>query len=266
MTDAVPGDPTEDALWHVALVTIFPEMFDSFLASSLLGKAIAAGRIRERRITPRDYTHDVHRTVDDAPYGGGAGMIMKPEPLAAAIRDARQAVPAGAPCVLLSPHGEPLGQPLVETLAAAPGLVLVCGRYEGIDDRVRQTLVDREISIGDFVLSGGEIAAMVVMEAVSRLLPGVLGNAESAVEESFAAGLLEYPQYTRPPEWEGHAVPEVLRSGDHARIRQWRRAQALWRTRRARPDLWDALELEDGDRALLERYGPAWESEGGEDQ
>ena len=257
--DASTSDDTP--LWHVAVVTIFPELFDSFLAGSLLGKAVGAGRIREHRITPRDYTHDVHRTVDDAPYGGGAGMIMKPEPMAAAIRDARAAVPEGAPCVLLAPQGRPLDQTTVERLAQAPGLVLVCGRYEGIDDRIRQTLVDEEISLGDFVLSGGEVAAMVVVEAVSRLLPGVLGNAESSVEESFAQGLLEFPQFTRPPEWEGHAVPEILRSGDHARIREWRRAQALHRTREFRPDLWARLPAEARDEAGMAKHPPAWRSD-----
>lgn len=251
-TSSEPASP-----WHVALVTIFPELFDSFFSSSLVGKAVTAGRICERRVTPRRYTHDVHHTVDDAPYGGGAGMIMKPEPLGAAIREAHEALPAGSPRVLLTPQGRPLTQRIVAELAHTPGLVLICGRYEGIDDRVRQTLVDDELSLGDYVLSGGEVAAMVVIEAVSRLLPGVLGNADSSVVESFSQGVLEYPQFTRPARWEGHDVPEILLSGDHARIRDWRRAQALWRTRQARPDLWATMTLREGDGELMARYAPA---------
>lgn len=253
-----PAGGAQDAPWQVALVTIFPELFDPFFGTSLLGKAVEAGRVRYRAISPRDYTHDVHRSVDDAPFGGGAGMIMKPEPLAAALADARSAVPAGAPSVLLTPQGRPFTQARARALAEAPGLVLLCGRYEGVDDRVRQHLVDDEISIGDFVLSGGEVAAMVVIEAVTRLLPGVLGNAASPEEESFTAGLLEYPQYTRPAVWEGHEVPEVLRSGDHERIRQWRLAQALWRTREARPDLLDRRPVTPEEERLMARFPPAF--------
>ena len=163
--------------------------------------------MREVRLNPRDHAHDVHRTVDDAPFGGGAGMIMKPEPLAATLRDARALAPPGSPCVLLSPQGAPFTQARARALAEGAGLVLVCGRYEGVDDRVRQHLVDEEISIGDFVLSGGEVASMVVIEAVTRLLPGVLGNAASAEDESFMSGRLEYPQYTRPAVWEGSRSP-----------------------------------------------------------
>ena len=250
--------PTAEApsCWTVAVITLFPELFDPFFETSLLGKAVSAGRLREYRVDPRDFTHDVHRTVDDAPFGGGAGMIMKPEPLTAAIRQARGLAPAEAPVLLLTPQGPPLTQRRVERYARLPGVVLLCGRYGGVDDRIRQTLVDEEVSIGDYVLSGGEVAAMVLIEAVSRLLPGVLGNQASAEDESFAQGLVEYPQFTRPAEWEGWAVPEVLRSGDHARIRQWRRAQALWRTRATRPDLWAALTLSAEDRTLMERFPP----------
>jgi len=245
--------------WTVALVTLFPELFEPFFSTSLLGKAVERGLILEHRISPREFAVDVHRTVDDAPFGGGAGMVMKPEPTAAAIRRALGLLPRGAPCVLLAPQGRPLTQRVAERLAAGPGLLLVCGRYEGVDDRIRQTLVDEEISIGDYVLSGGEVAAMVVIEAVSRLLPGVLGNQESAGEESFSVGLVEYPQFTRPARWEGRQVPDVLRSGDHARVRRWRRAQALWRTRQSRPDLWGRLSLDEEDEALMREFPPCWE-------
>jgi tRNA (guanine37-N1)-methyltransferase len=247
------GDP-----YSVVVITLFPEMLDSFFRASLIGKAIDAGLVVEHRVDPRDFTSDVHRTVDDAPFGGGAGMIMKPEPLAASIARAREIAPAGAVCALLTPQGRPLDQRRAEGLARAPGLILVCGRYEGVDERVREALVDEAISIGDYVLSGGEVASMVVVEAVTRLLPGVLGNAASSQEESFAQGqwLLEYPQYTRPALWEGREVPAVLRSGDHARIRAWRRAQALHRTRGLRPDLFERLDPDAEDLRLMDRYPP----------
>ena len=250
---------TEGAPFGVVTVTLFAEMFDSFLSASLLGKAIQSGRVVERHVDPRDYTADVHRSVDDAPYGGGAGMIMKPEPLSEAIACARSLAPEGSPAIMVTPQGRPFTQAVAAELAQGAGMVLVCGRYEGMDDRVRQRLVDREISIGDYVLSGGEVAAMVVIEAVTRLLPGVLGNAESPREESFAAGLLEYPQFTRPAEWQGLAVPDILRSGDHAKIRDWRRAQSLWRTRSCRPDLYAALSVTQDDERLMETYPPLGE-------
>lgn len=255
------GEGGDGAPWVVALVTLFPDLFEPFFGTSLLGKAVASGRVVEHRINPREFTHDVHRTVDDAPFGGGAGMIMKPEPLAAAIDRGRTRLPAEAPCVLLTPQGRPLTQRTVERFAMSPGLLLVCGRYEGVDDRIRQELVDEEISIGDYVLSGGEVAAMVLVEAVSRLLPGVLGNQASAEEESFSLGLVEYPQFTRPAVWEGSAVPEVLRSGDHAKVRRWRRAQSLWRTRQNRPDLWERMTLDEQDEGLMRDFPPAWEDE-----
>lgn len=254
-SQVAPGQPDP---WHVAVVTIFPEFFEAFFQTGLLGKAMAAGRMRESRVTPRDFTTDVHRSVDDAPFGGGAGMIMKPEPLAAALGAAKALVPAGSPALLLSPQGVPFCQARARALAEAPGLVLLCGRYEGVDDRVRQHLVDDTISIGDFVLSGGEVAAMAVIEAISRLLPGVLGNAASVEEESFTAGLLEYPQYTRPAVWEGWPVPDPLRSGDHERIRQWRLSQALWRTRETRPDLLGLRPVTPEEDALMALYPPVW--------
>jgi tRNA (guanine37-N1)-methyltransferase len=194
---------------------------------------MAAGLVSLQIHNLRDYTHDRHRQVDDMPYGGGAGMVLKPEPIFEAVR-ARK---GNGPIILLSPQGEPLNQALVRELATQNDLYLVCGRYEGVDERVAAHLVNREISIGDYILTGGELPAMVIIDAVSRLVTGVLGSAESPNDESFAEQLLEYPHYTRPPLFEGHAVPEVLLSGHHAEIERWRRDQAAERTRRRRPDL-----------------------------
>ncbi len=251
MDDSAPaGGP-----FGVVVITLFPEMFDSFFRASLIGKGLDSGILQEHRVDPREFTSDVHRTVDDAPFGGGAGMIMKPEPMAAAITRARDLAPAGAVCALMTPQGPSLDHRRAEGLAQAPGLILVCGRYEGIDDRIR-SVVDETISIGDYVLSGGEVAAMVVVEAVTRLVPGVLGNAASPEDESFTQGLLEYPQYTRPALWEGREVPAVLRSGDHARVRAWRRAQALHRTKALRPDLFARLDLDDADRRVMRDHPP----------
>lgn len=231
------------------VVTIFPAMFSSVLEASLLGKAVVRGLVDVRLTDPRDFAPGKHRSTDDVPYGGGSGMVMRPEPLAEAL-DEIERQRGLAWKVLLTPQGRRLDQRLVRELAARPRLLLVCGRYEGFDERVR-SLVDEEVSLGDFVLNGGELAAMAVIDAVSRLLPGVLGNSDSAVDESFETGLLEYPQYTRPPEFRGLAVPQVLLSGNHQRIRRWRRREALLRTRARRPDLFAALELNDEDRALL---------------
>jgi tRNA (guanine37-N1)-methyltransferase len=239
---------------ELEVITLFPEMFASFLDGSLLGKARAAGIVTVGFTSPRDYAPGKYRQVDDAPYGGGVGMVMKPEPLVDAIEAATRTRGA-AHRVLLTPQGAPLRQALVRDLAARPRLLLVCGRYEGVDERVRGH-VDEEIAVGDFVLSGGEVAAMVLIEAVTRLVPGVLGKEESAVDESFSAGALEYPQYTRPPEFRGAAVPEALISGNHERIRRWRRREALLRTRARRPDLFAALELSAEDRRLLEGEEP----------
>jgi tRNA (guanine37-N1)-methyltransferase len=216
--------------------TIFPGLVDGFARESLLGKARAAGRLDLRCHDLRDWTTDVHRSVDDTPFGGGAGMILRPEPVFAAV----EAVAPPRPLYLLGPGGRRLDQDLVRTLAAGDGFSLLCGRYEGIDHRVREHLVDGELSIGDYVLAGGEVAACVVIEAVTRLLPGVMGNDASGVHESFGLGrpgLLEEPQYTRPASFRDWEVPAVLRSGDHGRIERWRRAQALHRTVRERPDL-----------------------------
>lgn len=238
----------------VEVVTIFPEMFASVLSASLLGRAIEKQALAVHFTDPRDFTTDRHRSVDDAPYGGGAGMVMRPEPLAAAIEAVVQAR-GPARKIALCPTGVPLTQEIVKRLAQEPRLLLVCGRYEGFDERVRD-FVDEELSLGDFVLTGGELAAMVVIDAVARRLPGVLGNAESPVDESHEAGLLEYPHYTRPPEFRGRPVPEALLSGNHERIRRWRRLQSLLRTRERRPDLFARFSLTDEDRALLDGEEP----------
>ncbi|MEO6797549.1 MAG: tRNA (guanosine(37)-N1)-methyltransferase TrmD [Candidatus Dormibacter sp.] len=215
------------------VLTLFPESFPGPLAAGVTGRALESGTITLLIHHLRDYTHDRHRQVDDVPYGGGAGMVLKPEPIFEAVHR-RQ---GRGPVILLSPQGERLRQSMVRELAAQPDLYLICGRYEGVDERVASSLVDREISIGDFVLTGGELPAMVLIDAISRLLAGVLGSPESPLDESFGADLLEYPQYTRPALYEGLAVPEVLLSGHHAEIQKWRRAQAEDRTRRRRPDL-----------------------------
>ncbi len=272
------------------VVTLFPELFTSVLGASLLGKACERGLIQVHFTNPRDFAEGKHRSTDDAPFGGGSGMVMLPGPLCAAIeaasasdapasaRDApasaREApasardapasaseAPATLPArpspappplrVLLTPQGRPFDQAMARRLAGLGRVVLVCGRYEGMDERVRQCAIDEELSLGDFVLSGGELAALVVIDAVARLVPGVLGNAASLEEESFGTGLLEYPQYTRPQQFRGLPVPEVLLCGDHARIRRWRRAQMLKRTRERRPDLFARYPITDEDRRLL---------------
>lgn len=218
------------------VVTLFPEMFQSVLAASLLGKAIQAGLIEVQFTDPRTFTTDRHRTVDDAPYGGGVGMVMKAPPLVDAI-EAALAARGPAHRVLLTPAGRPFSQAVARELAARPRVLLVCGRYEGIDDRVRALAIDEELSLGDYVLSGGELAAMTIIDAVARLIPGVLGDLASTEDESFSEGLLEYPQFTRPPSYRGLDVPEILLSGDHARIRAWRTAEAVAKTTARRPEL-----------------------------
>jgi tRNA (guanine37-N1)-methyltransferase len=235
---------------RIDVITIFPDLFEPFLRESMVGIATRDGHAEIRVHDLRSFTEDRHQVVDDAPYGGGPGMVMKPEPLVRAIEAV--AGPKGpgrrGRVVLLSPQGRPLDQPRLAELAQgaegpdAPGLTLVCGRYEGIDQRAIDLAVDEELSLGDYVLSGGEVPAMAVIEGVVRLVPGVLGNPESAVLDSFQAGLLEGPQYTRPAEFRGREVPRVLRSGDHGAVERWRREQALARTRERRPEL-----LEDAD-------------------
>ncbi|MEQ8439780.1 MAG: tRNA (guanosine(37)-N1)-methyltransferase TrmD [Ilumatobacter fluminis] len=239
---------------RIDVFTLFPGLVDGFCSDSLLGKARDNDLLDLRLHDPRDHTSDIHRTVDDAPFGGGAGMLMKPEPLFASV----EAADPPRPLFLLGPGGRTFDQGMARELAELEGFSLLCGRYEGVDHRVRRHLVDDELSIGDVVLNGGEVAACLVVEAVVRLLPGAMGNAESPVTESFgASGLLEEPHFTRPADFRGWSVPDVLRSGDHARVARWRHAQALHRTIAARPDLIDARGgLTDDDRALLEEFPP----------
>lgn len=227
---------------RIDVLTIFPEFFSGPMDASLIGRAREAGTLDVRVHDLREWTHDRHRTVDDMPFGGGAGMVMKPEPFFEAVEALFGSLEERPRTVLLTPRGRPLDQALARELSAEPGLLLICGRYEGIDERVHQAIATDEVSIGDYVLSGGEVAACVVIEAVSRLLPGVMGNEASARDESFSEGLLEYPQYTRPAEYRGMAVPEVLLSGHHGNVAAWRREQALARTRELRPDLIARLE------------------------
>lgn len=221
---------------RIDVVTLFPDWIAALGELGVTGRALADGRVALRCWNPRDHAAGVHRSVDDRPYGGGPGMVMRPEPLARAIEAARDD-DVKAPVTYLSPQGRPLDQSGVEELASRERLILVCGRYEGIDERVVDALVDEEWSIGDYVLSGGEPAAAVIIDAVVRQLPGVLGHDESAAYDSFATGLLDCPHYTRPEVWRGSRVPEVLLSGDHAKIAEWRREQAEARTRQRRPDL-----------------------------
>ncbi len=231
------------------VLTLFPAMIDGYVKESILGKAIERGLIEVRASDVREHAAGKHRVTDDTPYGGGAGMVMKVEPLVGAIEAARARLP-GAPVLLMSPRGERFTQAKAHELAGKGSLVLVCGRYEGVDERAL-AFVDGELSVGDFVLTGGELAALCVLDAVARLVPGVLGNAESAATESFEAGVLEHPHYTRPVEFRGMKVPEVLQSGDHARIEKWRRWHALRLTRERRPDLFEKLELSKADHKLL---------------
>jgi tRNA (guanine37-N1)-methyltransferase len=237
---------------RIDVFTIFPGLVDGFCAESLLGKARTSGLLDLRLHDPRDQTADVHRTIDDTPFGGGAGMVMKPEPLFAAV----EAAQPPRPLYVLGPGGRRFDQTMAHELADRDGFSLLCGRYEGIDHRVHEHLVDGELSVGDVVLNGGEVAACLVIEAVVRLLPGAMGNHASPLNESFGAhGLLEEPQYTRPAEFRGWPVPDVVRSGDHARIERWRLAQALHRTLRYRPDLVEARGgLTETDRRLLEEF------------
>lgn len=236
------------------ILTLFPEMFRGPFDESIIRRGQDKGLISITLHQIRDYSLDKHRTVDDTPYGGGAGMLMKPEPLAAAITAAKRHNPS-AFVVLTTPQGRPLDQSLGQELASKPGLIIVCGRYEGVDERILQQYIDLEVSIGDYVLSGGELAAMVTVDCVTRLIPGVLGSDESAAFDSFCDGLLEYPQYTRPAEFNGIKVPDILLSGNHAAITRWRREQSLLRTARKRPDLLAHAVLTHKDRDLLHEYG-----------
>jgi tRNA (guanine37-N1)-methyltransferase len=238
----------------VAVVTLFPEMLAPLAQFGVVGRAIQRNLARVTPVDPRAFATDVHGRVDDRPYGGGPGMVIRVEPFATAIVAARGEVPVGSPVVFLSPQGKPFDQATAQRYATLPGLVLVAGRYEGFDERLIEIVADEEISVGDFVMSGGEIAAMAVLDATLRLRPGVLGDEQSAEEESFATGLLDYPHYTRPEVACGKPVPSVLMEGNHEEIRRWRRKQALGRTSLRRPDLLGDRELSDEDRRLLDEF------------
>ncbi len=255
---------------HIDVFTLFPAIFDSPLQESILKRAQESGRLRVALHNIRDYTTDRHRTADDVPYGGGGGMVMKPEPIFAAVEavlGVRSQEPGGlvgsgtsndtlvTPIILLTPQGRVFTQQVARELAQHERLALVCGRYEGVDERVRRGLATDELSIGDYVLTGGELPALVVIDALARLLPGVLGDPDAADDDSHASGLLEYPHYTRPPDFRGQAVPDVLLSGDHARIDRWRREEALRRTLHRRPDLLARADLSEADRAFLRLLG-----------
>jgi len=229
-------------MWRATVLTIMPDMFPGPLGLSLSGKALGEDKWSLQTIDIRDFATDKHRSVDDTPAGGGAGMVMRVDIAAAAIDAARAAMPPALPTIYLSPRGRPLSEARVRALSEGEGVILLCGRFEGIDERVLEARQIEEISIGDYVLSGGELAAMVLIDACVRLLPGVAGNEASLAEESFASGLLEYPHYTRPRDWEGRAIPEILLSGDHDKIAKWRREQAEAMTKSRRPDLWERLK------------------------
>lgn len=246
------ADGSSGAGLRIDVLTIFPELVRPWTEASLIGKAGREGLLDIRVHDLRSGTTDPHRSVDDSPFGGGAGMVLRPEPLFAVVE--REQPPR--PLLLLGPGGRRFDQATASEMAASDGFSLLCGRYEGVDQRAADHLVDGEISIGDFVLAGGEVAALAVIEAVARLVPGVMGNEASATDESFGDGLLEYPQYTRPADFRGWEVPEVLRSGDHARVERWRRAQALARTARRRPDLMAARGgISETERGLLAEFG-----------
>ncbi len=240
-------------MWF-GVISLFPEMFDAVTKSGVTGRAVANGLIEVHAYNPRDYTHDRYQTVDDKPYGGGPGMLMKVQPLCDAIQAARAEAPSGTRVVCMSPQGVPLKHSLVTAFHDWGSMIIVSGRYEGIDERVLEKEVDLEVSIGDYVLSGGELPAMCVIDSVSRMVPGVLGDISNAKKDTFAEGLLHFPQYTRPEEIYGMSVPQVLISGDHAKIRKWRLMQALGRTYERRPDLLESRDMTDEEKMLLDEY------------
>jgi len=236
---------------RIDVVSLFPEMFAGVLNCSILKRACDANRLRVNVINPRDFAYDKHHIVDDSPFGGGSGMVMKPEPIFRAVESLAAEPDVKRRILLMCPGGRPFDQEKAKELASFEQLILVCGHYEGVDERVRLHLVDESLSIGDYVLTGGELPAMVVLDAVARMLPGVLGASDAAECDSFFSGLLEYPQYTRPREFGGWEVPEVLLSGDHANIARWRRKQSLKNTRERRPDLLETVALSPADKQLL---------------
>ena len=239
---------------HFSVVSLFPEMVGTIGEFGVVGRAVQRELITLATVNPRDYTSDVHRTVDDRPYGGGPGMVMKYQPVADALEAAKSKMPEACPIVYLSPQGRVFDQAMAKEFAAMPGLVLLAGRYEGIDERLIESHIDEEVSLGDYVLSGGEIAAMAVIDAVVRLLPGVLGDDESAAQDSFMEGLLDHPHFTRPEVIAGRKVPDVLLSGDHAGIARWRNKQALGRSYLRRPDMLEKLDLNDEQQLLLDEF------------
>ena len=242
------------ASMRVGVVSLFPVMLREALLHGVVGRAIERGLLEVEYFDPRDYATDVHRTVDDRPYGGGPGMVLKVEPLRSALRGAVGSLPSGTRRVYLGADGRRFEQGMAREACARPGLILVAGRYEGVDERFIEAEIDEQWSIGDYVLSGGELPALVVIDAIARLLPGVLGSAESAVQESFSDGLVDWPHYTRPPALDGRTVPGVLLSGDHAAIRRWRLQQALGRTWLRRPELLEQRGMSDEERMLLEEF------------
>ena len=237
---------------HFSVFTLFPEVLEPYLQTSILQRAIQRDLVGVDTYNIRDWALDRHHVTDEEPYGGGGGMVMKPGPVFAAVESVLGSPPQG-PVILLTPQGRRFDQTIAQALAAEPRLALVCGRYEGVDERVREHLVTDELSIGDYVLTGGELPALVIIDAVTRLLPGALGDPQGALDDSYASGLLEYPHYTRPADFRGWQVPEVLISGDHGRIARWRREQALLRTWQRRPDLLSKAPLSDEDREFLEK-------------
>lgn len=239
---------------RIEVVTLFPEFVAEAVRVGVLGRAIERGQVSVNATTPREFAEDPHRTVDDRPYGGGPGMVLKVEPTRTAIRAAKARLPQGSRAVYMAADGARLTQAKARALAELPGLVLLAGRYEGVDERLIELEIDESISIGDYVLSGGELPALVLIDAVVRLLPGVLGDEASAQQDSYSEGLLDWPHYTRPEVFEGRAVPEVLAGGNHAAIRRWRMKQALGRTWRRRPDLIEATQLTAEQRRLLDEY------------
>lgn len=250
-------------MMKVDVLTLFPEMMDGVFRSSILGKAQEKGIVNLNAVNFRDYSGNKHGTVDDTPYGGGGGMVLKPDPIFSAVEDLLSQTSAAPRVILMCPQGETFTQQKAEELSAEEHLIFICGHYEGYDERIREHLVTDELSIGDYVLTGGELPAMVVIDSVVRLLPGVLGNETSAVTDSFSTGLLEYPHYTRPAEFRGWKVPDILLSGHHANIEVWRREQALKRTLQRRPDLLERIELTDQDRKAIKRLQQELE-EGGD--
>jgi tRNA (guanine37-N1)-methyltransferase len=238
----------------IGVVSLFPELTETMVSYGVLGRAIQREQVTLNCVNPREFATDVHRTVDDRPYGGGPGMVLKVEPVRAAIEQARAALPAGSPVIFLGPQGRRFDQKVALELAAQPGMLLIAGRYEGFDERLLESVGGDEISLGDYVLSGGEVAALAIIDAVVRLLPGVLGDDASAEQDSFMDGLLDHPHYTRPEVYEGMAVPQVLLNGNHAEIRRWRLKQSLGRTWQRRPDLLEGKELGEEEQQLLQEF------------